>query len=207
MMNLFIIGVVPWRDFVPPAGTPLADPPPPVVSWFIERIYGTGIAKVFTVMVLWTAFASCFSLVLGYSRIPFAAARDGNFFSVFARVHPRKEFPHISLLLVGVLAIVCSLLPLLTVINALLTTRILVQFIGQIGAVIWLRRQQPDAERPFKMWLYPLPTFVALAGWLFLFGTTDLKTLLYSLAVLAGGIACFLVWSRWTKRWPFFQGK
>ena len=207
VMNLCIIGVVPWRDFVPPAGTPLPDPPPPVVSWFIEKIYGTGIAKVFTVMVLWTAFASCFSLVLGYSRIPFAAARDGNFFSVFARVHPRKEFPHISLLLVGVLAIVCSLLPLLTVINALLTTRILVQFIGQIGAVIWLRRQQPDVERPFKMWLYPLPTFVALAGWLFLFGTTDLKTLLYSLAVLAGGIACFLVWSRWTKRWPFFQGK
>jgi hypothetical protein len=148
-------------------------------------------------------FASCLSLVLGYSRIPFAAARDGNFFAVFSRAHPRKEFPHVSLLLVGAVAIVCSLLPLLTVINALLTTRILVQFIGQIGAVWWLRRHQPEAERPFKMWLYPLPTFVALTGWLFLFGTTDLTTLLYSLGVLAAGVLVFLGWSRWTRRWPF----
>jgi amino acid transporter len=200
-MNLIIIGVVPWREFVPEAGKALADPPPPVVSWFIERIYGSTIAKVFTVMVLWTAFASCFSLVLGYSRIPFAAARDGNFFSVFARVHPSKEFPHVSLLLVGGLAIVCSMLPLLTVINALLTTRIAVQFIGQIGAVFWLRRQKPGMERPFKMWLYPLPALVALLGWLFLFATTDIRTLAYSLAVVAAGVVLFLGWSRW-KRSP-----
>jgi amino acid transporter len=202
-INLLIVGVVPWRQFVPPAGTPLADPPPPVVSWFIEKIYGRGVAKVFTVMVLWTAFASCFCLVLGYSRIPFAAARDGNFFAVFSRVHPRKEFPHVSLILVGAAAIVCSFLPLMTVIDALLTTRILVQFIGQIGAVWWLRRRQPKAERPFKMWLYPLPALVALVGWLFLFGTTDLTTLLYSLGVLAFGVVVFLGWSRWTRRWPF----
>lgn len=205
-MNLFIIGVVPWRSFVPPPGTPLPDPPPPVVSWFIEAIYGRGVAKVFTIMVLWTAFASCFSLVLGYSRIPFAAARDGNFFAVFSRVHPEKQFPHVSLLLVGALAILCSLLPLLTVINALLTTRILVQFIGQIGAVLWLRRHNPDAERPFKMWLFPVPAFIALAGWLFLFGTTDPTTLLYSFGVLAIGVILFLVWSRWHRHWPFDTG-
>ena len=108
-----------------------------------------------------------------------------------------------SLILVGAAAIVCSFLPLLTVINALLTTRILVQFVGQIGAVWWLRRRQPEAERPFKMWLYPLPALVALVGWLFLFGTTDLATLLYSLGVLAFGVVVFLGWSRWTRRWPF----
>lgn len=195
-MNMLVIGVVPWREFVPPAGTSLADPPPPVVSWFIERIYGHGFAKVFTGMVLWTAFASCFSLVLGYSRIPFAAARDGNFFSVFARVHPKKQFPHVSLLLVGSLSIVCSVLPLMTVINALLTTRILVQFVGQIGAVLWLRRARPEADRPFKMWLYPLPALVALVGWLFLFATTELKTLLYSLLALVSGFVMFAVWKR-----------
>lgn len=199
-MNVLIIGVVPWREFVPPAGAPLADPPPPVVSWFIERIYGHGFAKVFTGMVLWTAFASCFSLVLGYSRIPFAAARDGNFFSVFARVHPQKEFPHVSLLLVGGLSIVCSVLPLMTVINALLTTRILVQFVGQIGAVLWLRRAWPEADRPFKMWLYPLPALVALIGWLFLFGTTELKTLMYSLLALVSGVVTFAVWKRSRKK-------
>ncbi len=186
-MNLAIIGVVPWREFVPPPGTPLADPPPPVVSMFMERIYGGKIASVFTVLVLWTAFASCFSLLLGYSRIPFAAARDGNFFKFFGKLHPRKNFPHVSLLLVGGLAILCSQLPLMTVIEALLTTRILVQFIGQIAALAWLRRNAPEMKRPFKMWLYPLPALIALVGWIFLFATTGWQTKLYAVAVLTGG--------------------
>ena len=197
-MNIAVIGVVPWREFVP-----AKDPPQPVASWFIERIYGATPAKIFTVMVLWTAFASCFSLVLGYSRIPYAAAKDGNFFAVFGRLHSRKEFPHISLLLVGGLAIVCSLLPLMTVIDALLTTRILVQFVSQVGAVIWLRRTRPGVPRPFRMWLYPVPALVALAGWIFLFVTTDRNTLLYGLAVLAAGVAFYLAWAWFKKTWPF----
>lgn len=199
-MNMAIIGVVPWREFVPPPGTALADPPPPVISMFIEKLYGSNAARIFTVMVLWTAFASCFSLVLGYSRIPYAAARDGNFLSVFASVHPRKGFPHFSLLFVGGLAILCSLLPLMTVINALLTTRILVQFIGQIGAVIWLRRHAPKMDRPFRMWLYPLPALIALVGWLFLFATTEKETIAYSLGALALGVILFLVWSRFRSQ-------
>src|SRR6185503_8520223 len=171
-MNLAIIGVVPWREFVPPLGQPLPDPPPPVVSMFIERIYGPTVAKVFTAMGLWTAFACCFALMLGYSRIPFAAARDGNFFSIFSRLHPTRNFPYISLLFVGLMSIACTRLTLMTVIEALLITRILVQFIGQIGALMWLRRNSPNLKRPFRMWLYPLPALVALFGWIFLFSTT-----------------------------------
>jgi amino acid transporter len=202
-INLAIIGVVPWREFVPAAGQPLPDPPPPVVSWYIQKLYGTAAAKVFTVMVLWTAFASCFSLLLGYSRIPYAAARDGNFFSLFGRIHPRKDFPHISLLFVGGLSILCCLLPLMTVIDALLTTRIVVQFMGQIAAVMWLRRSSPGMERPFRIWLYPLPALIALIGWIFLLVTTDQKTLAYAGGALAAGGVFFLAWSRWTRRWPF----
>jgi amino acid transporter len=207
VMNLTIIGVVPWRSFVPPAGTELSDPPPPVVSMFIETLYGPTAAKVFTVMVLWTAMASCFGLMLGYSRIPFAAAQDGHFFRVFGRLHPRKNFPHVSLLCMGGLAIGCSLLPLQTVIDGLLTTRILVQFIGQIGAVLWLRRHAPRMERPFRMWLYPLPALLALLGWIFLFATTDLWKILCALAVLVLGIVAFLIWSRVTRRWPFSRSE
>lgn len=206
-INLALIGVVPWREFVPTAGQPMPDPPPPVVSWYIEKLYGNGAAKVFTVMVLWTAFASCFSLLLGYSRIPFAAARDGNFFSIFGRIHPRKDFPHISLLFVGALSILCSLLPLMTVIDALLTTRIVVQFIGQIAAVLWLRRSAPEMKRPFRIWLYPVPVFVALVGWIFLLITTDKATLAYATVTLVAGVVFFLIWSRWTRRWPFATQK
>jgi amino acid transporter len=203
MMNLSIIGVVPWREFVPPVGEKLPDPPPPVVSMFIERVHGPRVAQVFTVMVLWTAFACCFALLLGYSRIPFAAARDGNFFPWFGKLHPKKQFPHVSLLLVGGLSIACSFLSLQTVIDALLATRILVQFIGQIVAVIWLRRTQPDLRRPFRMWLYPVPALLALAGWLFLFSTSGWRTMLYALAVVASGLAMFLAWSFKARRWPF----
>ncbi|HLH55447.1 MAG TPA: APC family permease [Verrucomicrobiae bacterium] len=204
-INLALIGVVPWREFVPAAGQPLPDPAPPVVSWYIEKLYGTGAARVFTWMVLWTAFASCFSLMLGYSRIPYAASRDGNFFGVFSRLHPRKDFPYVSLLFVGGLSILCSFFPLMTVIDALLTTRIVVQFIGQVAAVLWLRRTSPYMERPFRIWFYPLPVFVALLGWIFLLVTTDLKTLGYAGASLVLGVVFFIAWSRTTRRWPYEQ--
>jgi len=144
-----------------------------------------------------------FALVLGYSRVPYAAARDGNFFKAFARLHPKKDFPHVSLLLVGGLSIAFSFVDLSTLIDALLTTRILVQFIGQIGAVILLRRLKPAAERPFRMWFYPLPALIALAGWIFLFWTTEWKLKIGALGSLALGGLCFLVWSWRIRRWPF----
>src|SRR5438067_5788059 len=105
-INLSLIGVVPWREFVP-----AKDPPAPVASMFMAKIYGFKTAAVFTVMVLWTAFGSVFALMLGYSRIPYAAARNGDFFKIFGRVHPTKNFPHISLLVIGAVSIVCSFLP------------------------------------------------------------------------------------------------
>jgi amino acid transporter len=205
-MNLSIIGVVPWRDFVPPPGVPLQDPPPPIVSMFIERVYGSKVALVFTALVLWTAFGSCFALLLGYSRIPYAAARDGNFFSVFARLHPTKNFPHVSLVLLGLLSIAFSFFSLTDVIDGLLATRILVQFVGQVGAVLWLRRRAPQLKRPFRMWLFPLPALVALAGWVFLFWTARMTPKFYALGVVGLGIVGFLIWSRWTRRWPFQAG-
>jgi amino acid transporter len=146
-----------------------------------------------------------FALMLGYSRIPFAAARDGYFFSVFSKLHPQKQFPHRSLLLIGGLSIAASFLSLQAVIDALVTMRILVQFIGQIGAVILLRRTRPDSERPFKMWLYPLPALIALLGWLFLFVTSGAQQMLYSVLALATGLAAFLVWSKSRKSWPFLE--
>ena len=154
-------------------------------------------------MVLWTAFACIFALLLGYSRVPYAASRDGYFFRPFGRLHPTRNFPHISLILITVLSIAFSFVDLTTLIDALLTTRILVQFIGQIGAVILLRRIKPASERPFRMWLYPLPALVALVGWIFLFWTTERKLRLGAVLVLLLGIAFFLLWS-WRKRtWPF----
>jgi amino acid transporter len=200
-INLSIIGVVPWREFVPAEATkPASDF---IVSIFMERVYGPGVATVFTVMVLWTAFGSVFALLLGYSRIPFAAARDGYFFRVFSRLHPRGRFPHVSLVVIGLIAIVCSVFPLSTVISALIVTRILVQFIGQIFAVTLLRKTRPDLPRPYRMWLYPLPSFVAFVGWLFIFATSGAQIILFGLGTLLVGVACFFLWSWRVQGWPF----
>lgn len=199
-INLSIVGVVPWREMVPADKHPSSDF---IVSIFMERIYGAGVATVFTAMVLWTAFGSVFALLLGYSRIPYAAAKDGYFFSVFARLHPRKSFPHVSLVVIGVISIACSFFSLGMVIDALITTRILVQFVGQIAALTLLRRREPDAERPYRVWLYPLPNLVALAGWVFIFATTDWPVILFGLGTLALGVIFFLAWSARTRRWPF----
>jgi amino acid transporter len=200
-INLSIIGTVSWREFVPAEANESVSKF--VVSIFMERIYGSQVATIFTLMILWTGFASCFALLLGYSRIPFAAARDGYFFRVFAQLHPRGQFPNVSLVVIGVIAIACSFFSLGMVIDALLVTRILVQFIGQIVAVQLLRNRQPALERPFRIWLYPLPSLLALAGWSFAFLTTKTQLLQYGLGVLVLGIVSFLIWSATQKQWPF----
>ena len=199
-INFSIIGVVPWREFVPAAEHPQSNF---VVSIFMERIFGPGIATVFTAMILWTAFGSVFALLLGYSRIPYAAARDGYFFPVFARLHVKHGFPSVSLVVLGLLAIVAGFATLGVVIDALITTRILVQFIGQIGAVTLLRRREPDLPRPYRMWLYPLPSLIALLGWIFIFATTPLRIMGFGLGALGLGIVCFLIWSKKARTWPF----
>jgi amino acid transporter len=199
-INLSIIGVVPWRDFVPADTHPQSDF---VVSIFMERIYGAKAATIFTVMVLWTAFGSVFALLLGYSRIPYAAAQDGYFFKIFGKLHPTKHFPYISLIVLGLISIICSLFSLGIVIDALITTRILIQFIGQIFAVMLLRKRAPEMQRPYRIWLYPLPSIVALVGWVFIFATTDWPIVLLGLGTLALGGIFFFVWSWYTGRWPF----
>ena len=199
-VNLSVIGVVPWREFVPAQEKPASGF---VVSIFMQRIYGPRVAAWFTLLILWTAFASVFALLLGYSRIPYAAAREGYFFKPFARLHPTGQFPHVSLLVLGVIAIACSALSLGAVIDALLVTRIVVQFIGQIGAVVLLRRHRPDLPRPYRIWLYPLPLATALVGWVFLFATTQPPILLLGFVALAGGVAGFALWSWRGRTWPF----
>ncbi len=199
-INFSIIGVVPWREFVPNDAHPQADF---VVSIFMERIYGSSVATIITAMILWTAFGSVFALLLGYSRVPYAAAKDGYFFKVFARLHPSGGFPYVSLVVLGILSILAGFVSLGIVIDALVTTRILVQFIGQIGAVTLLRRNAPDMPRPYRMWLYPLPSLVALVGWIFIFATTSLKIIGFGLGALALGVGCFVFWSWKGRTWPF----
>ena len=200
-INLSIIGVVPWREFVPAERSPGVELHRLDRSWSGSTARGSRPSS--RVMILWTAFGSVFALLLGYSRIPYAAARDGYFFKVFARLHPTKGFPYVSLIVLGLISIVACLFSLGVVIDALIATRILVQFIGQVAGVMLLRRTRPDMPRPYRIWLYPLPTLVALAGWLFIFVTTDVRVIAFGVGILALGVVWFLAWSRRLRQWPF----
>ncbi|MFM7603986.1 MAG: APC family permease [Prosthecobacter sp.] len=197
-VNLSIIGVVPWQEFASAENVSK-----PVVTMMMAKIYGDDFAQLFTVLVLWTMVACCFAMLLGYSRIPYAAARDGSFFRVFGQVHPRMGFPHVSLIVVGLIAAAATFVKLGTLIDALLTTRIVVQFAGQIGALVMLRTLKPQMERPFRMWLYPLPALLALVGWMYLLFTTDKSLLAVGGLTLVTGGMVFLFWSWRTKTWPF----
>jgi amino acid transporter len=168
-MNISVLAVLPWQGIVSAQNS--LDARRAVISTFMETAYGPGVGpalgKIAAVLVMVTAFASVFSLLLGYSRIPFAAARDGNYFRVFGKLH-RKGFPHVSLLVLGAAAICFCFFSLADVIAALVVLRILVQFLMQHIGVIYLRRSQPEMERPFRIWLYPLPPLLAIAGFVYI---------------------------------------
>jgi amino acid transporter len=163
-----------------------------VVSTFMEKIYGTRAASIATMLVLWIAFASLFAVVLGYSRVPYAAAADGHFFPVFAKLHPTRNFPYVSLLFLGGIGFVFSLLfKLENAIKAILAMRILVQFIAQSVGVVLLRRRLGKAASPYKMWLYPLPVILSILIWLFVLFSTG-KYALLGLAL--AGVGAFVYW-------------
>jgi amino acid transporter len=194
-MQTCILSVVPWQE---------AAQTKAVASLFIARVFGAGWARIATALILVTAFGSIFSATLGYSRIPYAAASDGNFFSVFARVHPTKRFPHFSLIALGATAILfCLSLSLLDVIRAILAMRCLIQFIGQGAGLILLRHRNGADRLPFRMWLYPVPVVVALTGWAAIFVSTGRTPMLASLAAMTAGTIVYLLRARIVRQWPF----
>ncbi len=196
-MQLSVLGVVPWREAMKSEF---------IVSSFVQKIYGSKAAVVATILILWIAFSSLFSATLGYSRIPYAAAVDGTFFKIFAKTHPKKNFPHVSLLVLGAIAFVFSLLfKLKDVISAILAMRIIVQFIGQAFGIILLRKKKPKEFFPFKMWLYPLPAVIAIFMWIGLFVSTGTFFAVGGVAVMSVGAVVFLIRANYLKEAPVLK--
>ena len=196
-----MLGVIPWRELAQHS----SEQSNYVMSVFMQRIYGNWAGRVVTGLIMWTAFASVFSLLLGYSRVPYAAALDGNYFRAFARVHPEHRFPTVSLLALGGVAMLFCFLRLADVIAALVVIRILLQFIVQAVGLMVLRKRQPDLPRPFRMWLYPLPALLAIAGFIFILVARKnfLREIRYAVVILVVGLAIYFVRSWRRGEWPF----
>jgi amino acid transporter len=195
LMQTTILGVLPWQEVAKSKA---------VASLFVERVFGASWAVMATILILITAFGSIFAATLGYSRIPYAAALDGNFFSAFARIHPTKHFPNVSLLALGAATVLfCLWLSLIDVVRAILAMRCLIQFVGQAWGLLLLHRRWKAERWPFRMWTYPLPVLIAIAGWIGIFISTGRKPMLASLAAMAAGVLVYLGRARFLHQWPF----
>jgi amino acid transporter len=193
-MSFSIVGVLPWQDAVHSTA---------IVSDFMERLYGTRAAALMTSLILWVAFASVFCVLLGYTRVPYAAATEGHFFSAFARVHPKRHFPSFSVIFMGLMSAAACLLPLEALIKALIVIQIVTQFAAQCIAVILIRRVRKDIARPFSMPLYPFPVFVALSGWIFILISSGRLYVAAGVAVVLFGIIAYLWRAHQIAQWPW----
>lgn len=198
-MNVSVLGVIPAQAM---GKGVVAET---VVSRMVASTLGSTAAVVVTSLIMWTAFSSVFALLMGYSRVPYAAALDGNYFRVFAHLHSKRNFPDYSLLALGAVAIVFCFFRLVQVIAALVVIRIVLQYLLQQVGVIVLRIRRPDLPRPFRLWLYPLPPLLALAGFLFiLFSRSQgLRELLFAVAIALLGSVLYIVRARTRSEWPF----
>jgi amino acid transporter len=202
LMNTAVLGSMPWQELIGQAGT---NARLSVAAVVVERIYGAMAGRIVALLVVWTAFASVYALLLGYSRVPYAAALDDNYFRMFARVHPRHRIPHVSLLMLAGVAMVFCVLQLADLVAALVVIRILLQFLLQQVGVMVLRRTEPEMVRPFKIWLYPLPPLVAIAGFLYILFSRPhfAREIFFAMVVVLSGTATYLLRAYRRREWPF----
>lgn len=199
-LQVAVLGTTPWHLIAAHDGvTPAAGQY--VASTVVERSWGRAGGFAITVLVLVTAFASVYGNLLGFSRIPFAAARDGVFFAPFARLHPKSRFPYVSLLVIGGLSLVASLFTLDFVIAVLTAGIVLIQSVAQIAALFVLRARGKSPG--FRMWLFPLPAIVALGGWIYAFFSTGVQPILLGTGWLCIGAVAYVFVSKAKRLWPF----
>ncbi len=194
LISFGFIGVVPWREAMHSQS---------IGADFMNRAYGPWAENLLAALIIVTAFASIYALLLGYSRVPYAAAQDGVFFRWLGELHPTKEFPHRSLVLIGIGAVIASFFTLEQVIMALMAARILIQFVAQNVAMFLIRANRPDIERPFKMWLYPLPALISLTGYLYVFSSLGLWYILFGVLTLVIGALVYVAAAYRTGDWPW----
>jgi fructoselysine transporter len=215
LLQIGVLGVVNWHDMLDPKNIASQS----VASAVLQDTWGKNAADVVTVLILITAFASVFTGLLGGSRVPFDAARDGVFFKSFGRLHPKHHFPVWGLLAMGVVTAAGFLIarhvgssaahpPLAVLITLLTTVMVIIQSFAQIAAVVVLRKRQPNLSRPYKMFLYPLPLIIAGIGWAVIYGYADkanpgVHPIEWSLGWVALGLVAYLIWSKAEKTWPF----
>jgi amino acid transporter len=193
-MNLSIIGTLPWQQ---------GQHSKAIVADYMELLYGRPGGLLVSGLILVASWGSVYAIILGFSRVPYAAAAEGRFFKPFARLHPTGRFPTVALLFMGGLSAVACLFSLADLISVLIVVQTMLQFAAQCVAVILLRRQAAAAPGAFRMPLFPLPAIVALMGWMYIVVSSNPAHIAIGLAMAAIGVAIYLLQARRRNEWPF----
>jgi amino acid transporter len=194
ILNVGVLGIAPWHVIAESHS---------VASLVVEHSWGHAAAAVMTVLIIVTAFASVFTGLLGGSRVPYQAAHEKVFLSVFGKLHAKHGFPHVALVTMGVVTAIGTFFDLTEVINMLLAATIIVQSIAQIAALVVLRKRQPGLQRPYRQWLYPVPCVVALLGWIYVYVSASRLSLILSGIWIVAGLVVFFVWAKFNNSWPY----
>jgi amino acid transporter len=194
LMQVGVLGAMPLDDIKNATS---------VASTVLEQAWGSGTARVITVLIVVAAIGSVFAGLLGGSRVPFEAARDKVFLPVFGRLHPKLNLPTAGVLTMGVITIIGSLFTLTTIINAAVATLVIIQSLAQCAAIVVLRRRQPNLPRPYRQWLYPVPTIIALVGWVYIYISATWLSIGLSVGWIVLGCIAFFIYAKTEHTWPF----
>lgn len=194
LLQIGVLGAIPLDDLKTATS---------VASTVLEQAWGSGVARVITVLIVVAAIGSVFAGLLGGSRVPFEAARDKVFLPVFGKLHPKLNLPTAGVITIGVITIIGSLFRLATIINAAVATLVIIQSLAQVAVIVVLRRRQPGLVRPYRQWLYPVPTVVALVGWIYVYVSATWLSIGLSVCWIALGSVAFLAFAKAERSWPF----
>lgn len=157
------------------------------LPWFSTLIKLGALAGLTTVILV---------LLYGQSRIFFTMAQDGLLPGLFARVHPRLQTPHLSQMLIGgIVAVVAALFPI-HVLGEMVSIGTLFAFILVCSAVIYLRRSDAGAFRPFRVPGVPVVPVLGILFCLLLMAGLPLDTWLRLAVWLALGLAVYFAYGR-----------
>jgi amino acid transporter len=192
LLTTVVLGTIPWQELQESRT---------LASIFVARtIRDPATSRLASIvmngLILFVTASSLYGLILGYSRVPYAAAKDGQFFSVFGRVHPQKHFPNVSLIVIGAASIPFCFLSLGRLVTWGVLVQTLMQSVWLCAGVITLSTHRKDIRKPFRMWLFPLPALVALVMWLYIFSSAKGDGILFTFVFLAVGTAAYFAFSR-----------
>jgi len=170
-----------------------------VAAESIGRVLGPVAVTLMAGVMLLSSWGSLQTSILGTARIPYAMARDGVFFQSLARVSKNTRVPIIALMVQGVWAGVLAVSGKFDQLTDLAIFAFWL-FYGMVTASVFVfRHREPEAQRHYRTWGYPLVPAVFVLVTIYLIGFTLYNAPLLSflgLLIIVAGLPVYWYFTR-----------